>query len=78
MIATVDKWGNSLGLRIPSFVAKKLDIHPGSSIQLDLVDEKLIIVKNDALTLENLVLEITTHNIHKEHLKDRPKGYEAW
>ena len=29
-------------------------------------------VKNEALTLENLVLEITTHNIHEEQLKDRP------
>ena len=29
-------------------------------------------LKNEALTLESLVLEITTHNIHEEQLKDRP------
>jgi antitoxin MazE len=78
MIAVVDKWGNSLGFRIPSIIAKKLDVRPGSSMKLDLVDEKLIITKNEALTLENLVLQITPQNIHNEHLKDRLKGNEVW
>lgn len=76
----IDKWGNSLGLRIPSFLAKKLGIHAGSLIEVDVVDNKLIICKKEeGQTLEDLLKGITSENLHSESLSDSgEKGHEVW
>jgi len=34
MNATVQKWGNSLALRIPSSVAKDIQVRQGSAVEL--------------------------------------------
>ncbi len=55
-MATVQKWGNSLAIRIPYQFAKKLEIENGSEIELQLLDEEIIIkpVKTKA-TLDDLL-----------------------
>ncbi|HOQ76079.1 MAG TPA: AbrB/MazE/SpoVT family DNA-binding domain-containing protein [Thermoclostridium sp.] len=65
------KWGNSLGIRIPKEAADKLGIDVGSEIELHVSeDEKTIKLKPKRTvkkyTLEELLSQITPENRHKE------------
>ncbi|GGD28948.1 AbrB/MazE/SpoVT family DNA-binding domain-containing protein [Pontibacillus salipaludis] len=55
-MATVQKWGNSLAVRIPNEFAKNLGIVNGSEVKLQLLDGKMVIkpVKTKP-TLEGLL-----------------------
>lgn len=73
----VQKWGNSLGIRIPKAIAMKVDIEEGSEIDFDIEDDK-IIIKRKPKNLNELLSQITPDNIHKEVSTDDAKGREAW
>lgn len=61
------KWGNSIGLRVPSKVAEALAIAPGSVADLDLKRDKLIITpRHNAYQLDDLLAGITSKNLHQE------------
>jgi antitoxin MazE len=68
MAATVQKWGNSLAVRIPSVVAERIAIHQGSELELSVVNDSQItlIPKKKAPTLEELLAKITPENRHTE------------
>jgi antitoxin MazE len=76
----VQKWGNSLALRIPQVYAKELMLKQDDVIQLSLVEGRLIIepVRTPALTLEQLLEGITDENLHHEIETGQPVGQEAW
>lgn len=65
------KWGNSLGIRIPKEAADKIGIEQGSELELCITEnEKVITVKpkksKKKYTLEELISQITPENRHKE------------
>jgi antitoxin MazE len=65
------KWGNSLGVRIPKDVAEKIGIKQGSEMELIVVEnEGSIILKpkrtRKKYTLEELIEKITPDNRHEE------------
>lgn len=70
-MATVvaQKWGNSLGIRIPKEAADRIGIVQGSEIEFHVTDE-VITLKPKRLkkkyTLEDLLSQITPENRHKE------------
>lgn len=70
-MATVvaQKWGNSLGIRIPKEAADRIGIAQGTEIELD-VTEEVITLRPKRLhkkyTLEELLSQITPENRHKE------------
>ena len=43
METIIRKWGNSLGIRIPSHIAKDLSLEEGSCVEIEDVDNKIII-----------------------------------
>jgi len=43
MVATFEKWGNSLAVRIPQNLAKEINVASGAEIDLGVVDETLVI-----------------------------------
>lgn len=69
----IQKWGNSLGIRIPKQFAKQLHLHPGSPVHLEIEDGKLI-VHSPQYNLEDLLKEITPKNQHKLLNDDLAKG----
>ena len=73
----IQKWGNSLGLRIPSHISRKFHLHSGSSVEL-IVSDDCIVVQPKKYTLENLTEGITEHNVHTGLLEDNPQGREEW
>lgn len=81
MRVKVQKWGNSLALRIPKSFANQTSISQGSLVDLS-IDEsgKLIIepVDKKEYDLKTLISKVTESNIHKEYLSDKPTGKEIW
>ncbi|WP_273837303.1 AbrB/MazE/SpoVT family DNA-binding domain-containing protein [Guptibacillus sedimenti] len=78
-MATVQKWGNSLAVRIPNQFAKNLGIVNGSKIELQLLDEAIIIkpVKNKP-SLEDLLAKAKGKmNPHLDYDFGEPKGKES-
>ena len=80
MNATVQKWGNSLALRIPKSLAEDVDLHQGSVVELDVVRGKMVVKpkREKKLSLRQLVKRITKKNLHAETDWGRPMGKEAW
>ena len=78
MKATIRKWGNSLGIRIPSMMAKDLMLESGSEVELIEKSDKIIIQPHKKLRLEDLLQEINETNIHDEVEVEGPYGNEAW
>lgn len=79
MNATVQKWGNSMALRIPSGVAKELRLRKGSVVELE-VRDGVVVVKPLAerrYSLSKLVKAIRAGNLHGEAFSGAPAGREA-
>ena len=78
MRATVSKWGNSLGLRIPRGLAQDAGLAEGSVVELRVEDGRLVAEPVAVENLEALLSKVTTKNRHEELLIDAPRGREAW
>lgn len=77
MKVQVQKWGNSLALRIPKSFAVETSIENGSTVEVTL--EKGAIVMKPAredINLEDLLSGITSENIHAETDFGEPEGKE--
>jgi antitoxin MazE len=80
MLTHIRKWGNSLALRIPQSVAREIGLSQDSSVEISLVDGKLVIapVIKRKLTLAKLLAQVTDENIHHEVDTGSTVGREAW
>jgi antitoxin MazE len=80
MVATVAKWGNSLALRIPQHIAKKIQLTEGAEVDLVVIDGNLVIKPRlrKRYSLEELVDAITPENLHSEVETEVAVGNEAW
>lgn len=80
MNATVQKWGNSLALRIPSSVAKDIQLHQGSTVELAVEDGKMIVkpAKKRKTSLAQLLKGVTKDNRHSDQDWGAPVGKEVW
>ena len=80
MQSRIQKWGNSLALRIPKSLAQELGLDRGVPVDVLLEDGKLIIVPvtKPPMTLERLLEQITDDNIHREVDTGPAVGEEAW
>lgn len=76
----VQKWGNSLALRIPKAFAEQLGITDNAPVDISLTNGKLLVVPlaDQPITLEDLLAGITDENIHHEVDTGTPVGAEAW
>ncbi len=77
MQAHIQKWGNSLGLRIPMQLAKQLKLHQGSSVTLEIEDGR-IIIQTPKYDLDMMLKDITPENRHHQILDDEQQGNEEW
>ena len=68
---TIQKWGNSLGIRIPKEVTELLSINQGAHLELTVKEnENIITLKPQKVrkqySLEELLSQITPENRHEE------------
>ena len=68
MNATVQKWGNSLALRIPSSLAKDVHLHQGSVVEVAVVEGKMVVKPQAArkYSLAQLLKGVSRKNLHSE------------
>ncbi len=79
MLVTINKWGNSLGVRLPRAVAADLGITDGSRVDLRIEDGRLVgTVVEPEPSLASLLARITPDNLHAPALDDGPRGGEVW
>jgi antitoxin MazE len=80
MRARVQRWGNSLALRIPRAFATETAIEQGSEVELTLEDGRLVVtpVVEQAFSLEALLSGVTLDNLHREVDTGSPSGDEVW
>ncbi len=80
MVTKIQKWGNSLGLRIPKSFAKHAGVEEGSSVDISIEGDRLIIkpVRPLRYKLKNLVSQIREDNLHDEIPTGGPVGREVW
>ncbi len=80
MTTKIQKWGNSLAVRIPNEFAKNLNWSEGVLVGFEQSGDKMIITSNHPeYTVEQMVKSITKKNSHKlVWPDDKPRGKEIW
>lgn len=80
MKTRVQKWGNSLALRIPQSFAAEVRLTEGMPVELSLVEDKLVIqpLVQPPLTLDDLLQGVTDENLHDEWDTGPAVGKEVW
>jgi len=76
----IQRWGNSLGLRIPRSFAEEAGVEAGSEVDLSLRDGDLVVkpARRRTYRLKELLEKITAKNLHGEVDTGRPVGREVW
>ena len=68
MRTKIQKWGNSLALRIPKAFALEAQLENNSIVEISLVDGQIVIkpISKKQLALEQLLTKATADNVHGE------------
>lgn len=77
MKTTVQKWGNSLGIRIPKAFAVHLGIESGGTVELAM-DSKGLRIKPVKLTIEEMLANMKPEQLHEAIDWGPPVGKEIW
>ncbi|MCX6568131.1 MAG: AbrB/MazE/SpoVT family DNA-binding domain-containing protein [Candidatus Aminicenantes bacterium] len=70
----VQKWGNSLAVRIPKSFAEEMGVGNNAPVEMSL-EEGALVIKPDrerAWSLDALLAEVTDENIHSEWESEAP------
>ena len=80
MKTAVQRWGNSLALRIPRAYAVETKIQDGSEVELTLKGGALVVrpVRRKRQALSDLLNQITPSNLHGEVATGKAVGQEIW
>ncbi len=80
MLTKVQKWGNSLALRIPKAFALGAQLENDSVVEVTLVDGQIIVKPMPAptWTLEQLLSGVNNANLHHETNTGLAVGHEVW
>jgi len=80
MRTVVQKWGNSLALRIPKSFAAEVGLQRETSVEVSLANGKLVItpIAKPKLSLKQLLAKVTKENMHHESDTGPAMGNETW
>ena len=79
MRTKVQKWGNSLALRIPKPFADEVGLRPDTAVELSLEEGKLVVSRSQSsISLDELLEGITPANLHREVNSGSAVGNETW
>lgn len=75
----IQKWGNSLALRIPKSFAIESKITQGATVDVSIENGKIIVFPiAEEFTLEDLLAKVAPENLHGEIDSGNPVGNEVW
>jgi antitoxin MazE len=80
MNTTIQKWGNSLAVRIPKILADDLAVTEGLMVELTIVEGNLVVKPINPLVydLDELLAMVTEENVHQEIDTGEAVGNEVW
>ncbi len=80
MHTKIQKWGNSLGLRIPRSFAAEAQVEEGSTVDLSVQNGRLLVrpLRTRKYALADLLKKVNPRNVHAEVSTGEPVGREAW
>ncbi|HET9635618.1 MAG TPA: AbrB/MazE/SpoVT family DNA-binding domain-containing protein [Gemmatimonadaceae bacterium] len=79
MITTVQRWGNSLAIRIPKPFAVETDLKENSEVDIALDGDRIVVrPTRKEWRLSDLVKAISPQNLHRETSWGDSAGREVW
>ena len=79
MTQKIEKWGDSLAVRIPQLLAAQLQIDEGTSFSLYIENQSLVLCKEQRrpqYTLEDVLASINPNDLHPETDWGADMGHE--
>ncbi len=78
MSVKIQKWGNSLGVRIPKTVIDKVNLSENSVVEIESKNGTIVIFPaKKEYSLDVLLEQITKSNLHTDE-EFKPEGNEVW
>jgi antitoxin MazE len=76
----VQKWGNSLALRIPKSFASEIGLERETPVEVTLANGKFVImpIPKPKFTLKQLLAKVNKENLHREVETGPATGNEVW
>ena len=80
MRTSVQKWGNSLAVRIPKPFAEEIGVDEDTDVDMSVVEGRLVVspVRRPQYELEDLLEGVSDENLHREVDTGPPAGDEVW
>lgn len=79
MLTTIQRWGNSLAIRIPKAFALQAGLEDNGAVDIFVEGDKIVVsAAPKEWKLEDLLSGITRRNSHKEIMWGDREGGEAW
>lgn len=80
MQTKIQKWGNSLGLRIPKSLAAEAQVEEGSTVDLAVEDGAVVVrpLRARKYVLSELLGRVDRRNLHGEIRTGELLGRETW
>ena len=80
MRVQIQKWGNSLALRIPKPFAEDMGVREGTAVQVSVSEGRLVAapIRRPKTRLKDLLAGVTQANLHNETETGKPMGREVW
>jgi antitoxin MazE len=80
MQTKIQKWGNSLAIRIPKSFALDINLKQDELVDLSVDESKIVItpIGGKKYSLEELLKGVSKNNLHGEIDTGSPTGKEIW
>ncbi len=79
MVSRIQKWGNSLAVRIPKTFAQEVGLAEDSNVEISAEDGRIVVAPaKPEWHLSQLISGITAANTHREIVWGKSSGSEAW
>jgi antitoxin MazE len=80
MDTKIQRWGNSLAVRIPKAFAEQAGVVEGSAVDISVADDSIVIRRRRLrpAELDDLLAQVTPENLHGEIDTGASVGREAW
>lgn len=79
MKTKIQKWGNSLGVRLPKSIAEQKSLREGLGVSVILKNNQIVLEpETEELTLAFLLTKISPDNLHAEIEWSEVRGNEVW
>ncbi len=79
MKTKIQKWGNSLGVRLPKSITEQKSLRAGLGVSVVIKNGQIVIEPaEEDVTLEALLSDVLADNLHNETEWSDVRGNEIW